>query len=231
MTLNSEEQGVVSRLRRRCLLIPAKSKLTPKSKNSISRRKARVPRNILDQGFRAVLQYGEGSISATTTTTPTFKQFRGNDCYDPNYLGVGHQPRRFDQLMALYTYCLVERSEILIDITSSDRSVAVLFPFYTTGSTPATVMQAAEYEKAKTALATTTVVGHLYNSLSIPQMAGVNFIDPIEWACTASGSPSHNWIWSIALQHPDESTSVTTDIVVRMRMHCRFFGLVNPAAS
>lgn len=190
-----------------------------------------MPRNILDQGFRAILQYGEGSISATTTTTPSFKQFRGNDCYDPNYTGVGHQPLRFDQLMALYNYCFVESSEILIDVTTDGRSCAVLSPFYTNSATPATVLNASEFEKSKMCLATTAVTGHLYNHLSCKEMAGRITIDPLEWSCTASGAPIQTWYWSICLQHPDESTSVTTDIVVRMRMHCRFFGLANPSIS
>lgn len=38
--------------------------------------------------------------------------FRANSCYDPNLTGIGHQPRGFDQLMALYDHGTVIASKI-----------------------------------------------------------------------------------------------------------------------
>lgn len=40
--------------------------------------------------------------------------FRANDCYDPNLTGTGHQPKGFDQMMALYNHCTVIGSRITI---------------------------------------------------------------------------------------------------------------------
>lgn len=44
--------------------------------------------------------------------------FRANSCYDPNYTGTGHQPRGFDQLMALYDHGTVIGSKMDVGIFS-----------------------------------------------------------------------------------------------------------------
>lgn len=40
--------------------------------------------------------------------------FRANCCFDPNLTGSGHQPKGFDQMMALYNHCTVIGSKITI---------------------------------------------------------------------------------------------------------------------
>lgn len=44
--------------------------------------------------------------------------FRANGVRDPDYTGVGHQPRGYDQLMALYKYSRVVSSKIRADCYS-----------------------------------------------------------------------------------------------------------------
>lgn len=81
------------------------------------------------------MTYGEaftfGSISGST---PEYKVFRANSIYDPNFTDVGHQPRYFDQISALYKYYHVEASRISISCNcSSDQGGLV--PFISTDST------------------------------------------------------------------------------------------------
>jgi len=47
------------------------------------------------------------SLSPTVASTVNYL-FRCNDLYDPNYTGVGHQPRGFDQYMTMYRrFCVI----------------------------------------------------------------------------------------------------------------------------
>lgn len=69
---------------------------------------------ILGTTTRATLRYAE-----TITVTGSAVQgalgtyiFSANGCYDPNYTGVGTQPRGFDELMSLYDHYTVVGSTI-----------------------------------------------------------------------------------------------------------------------
>lgn len=46
--------------------------------------------------------------------------FRANTCYDPNVTGAGHQPRGFDQLMALYDHGTVIGSKIDVGVFNTN---------------------------------------------------------------------------------------------------------------
>jgi len=46
--------------------------------------------------------------------------FKANGLYDPNYTGVGHQPRGFDQLMALYDHFVVIGAKLTLWIANTD---------------------------------------------------------------------------------------------------------------
>lgn len=50
--------------------------------------------------------------------------WRANSLYDPNYTGVGHQPRGFDQFMGLYTRYEVLGSMIKITANNRDNNFA-----------------------------------------------------------------------------------------------------------
>lgn len=53
------------------------------------------------------MKYFEHFDAATSTTIPAVYVFSLNGMYDPNITSTGHQPRGFDQIMAMYTgYCV-----------------------------------------------------------------------------------------------------------------------------
>lgn len=48
--------------------------------------------------------------------------FSANGVFDPNITGGGHQPRGFDQLIALYDHCTVIASKIHLQLANNDQT-------------------------------------------------------------------------------------------------------------
>lgn len=59
------------------------------------------------------LRYCE-NLAQNADAAVAVTQFRANSCFDPNLTGAGHQPRGFDQLMALYESYVVLSSFISV---------------------------------------------------------------------------------------------------------------------
>lgn len=51
--------------------------------------------------------------------------FSGNGLYDPNITGTGHQPRGFDQLMAMYDHYVVVGSKCNVKLAPSNQTPAI----------------------------------------------------------------------------------------------------------
>lgn len=55
---------------------------------------------------------GQISLNPPLGGLPSIYVFRANSCFDPDFTGVGHQPRGFDQLMSMYQAGVVTYSSI-----------------------------------------------------------------------------------------------------------------------
>lgn len=79
--------------------------------------------NCFPRTYRTKLRYYE-----TTTLSPGASGvaseyiFRGNDLYDPNYTGVGHQPRGFDELIAFYDHFTVMNCTMSTTFSNGDNT-------------------------------------------------------------------------------------------------------------
>lgn len=60
------------------------------------------------------LTYRDNGFTALTALGQTFRVFRGNGPYDPDYTGVGVQPYGFDEMSALYNNYIVKGSKIKV---------------------------------------------------------------------------------------------------------------------
>lgn len=70
--------------------------------------------------MRVRLVYGEQfTLDPGASGVPAQQVWRANDCYDPDFTGAGHQPRGFDQWMALYGTGQVIKSTITINLASA----------------------------------------------------------------------------------------------------------------
>ena len=81
----------------------AKKKLGFEKKSSRKKGMVKVPRNRLafPQSMKTKIRYTERAEFTPASTSVQQYQFRGNDVYDPNATGAGHQ-RGFDQFMDIY---------------------------------------------------------------------------------------------------------------------------------
>lgn len=78
------------------------------------------------------------SIDGAAAGLAATKIFRANGLYDPYQTGVGHQPRGFDQLMALYANYVVKKATIQVWVRNSSGSsdmLGIKVQADTTGST------------------------------------------------------------------------------------------------
>ena len=77
---------------------------------------------------------------------PSQYVFSANGCYDPNISGGGHQPRGFDQLMALYDHYTVIGTRINVSACNTDTTGSQIIGIYvadnsTSSSSPIDIME------------------------------------------------------------------------------------------
>lgn len=74
------------------------------------------------------LKYVEAfNLNPGASGVPATHVWSANGMYDPNITGVGHQPRGFDQLMALYDHFWVKSSTITVDFASTSNDAIAPF--------------------------------------------------------------------------------------------------------
>lgn len=80
-----------------------------------------VPRSLgVPDSVHIRVKYAEFFTLTSTTGALATQFFRANDLYDPDYSGSGHQPKTFDQWMALYTNFRVIGSAIKVSTVNID---------------------------------------------------------------------------------------------------------------
>lgn len=66
------------------------------------------------------LRYSEIFTSAPGAGAINVTQYRANSLFDPSFTFIGHQPRGFDQWMALYDHFVVIYSTIRVEFSQTD---------------------------------------------------------------------------------------------------------------
>lgn len=78
-------------------------------------------RGIVGTSTKAKFYYHEAfQLNPGVAGVPASTVFSANGCYDPNITGGGHQPRGFDQVMALYDHGVVVGCKATIWVENTD---------------------------------------------------------------------------------------------------------------
>lgn len=181
-----------------------------------------------------VLRYHETfSINPTVGGIPGSHVFRSNSCYDPNFTGVGHQPRGFDQIMAMYQYCAVREAQIEIWFQSTD-GLPIVLGIQADGSSGAVTRdnmmegRTAVYKAAGGLSAS----GPGYISLRVKpwQLAGTK-MDENDYKHSAVANPAITQYFVVNGMPLKVQDSGEITCVARITYHCQVTEPVSPTSS
>jgi len=196
-------------------------------RKALAAKSTRVPRSIpgpWPQKRSQKLRYFDSIVLNAGAGAITSHLFRANSLFDPDYTGIGHQPRGFDQWMAMYQKFVVVSSRIKIMATYSaggNASIIFILPTFGT-SIPAFAL---EDQQCKW----TTVVGGdspvtLWNTYSHRNEFKSNPIDDDLAHGTASADPGKIFYYHIgqaALNGAQDPGDITLN--VQMDYQVTFF--------
>jgi len=175
------------------------------------------------------LEYAQDAISIGGVPTSDWR-FRGDDLYDPDYTGSGHQPTYFDQLMAMYNRFQVLGSRIRAMVTPTSTSSApvpavnfCITPNDDNGALSWTDARQLPYARSR--LVTAANGATLMNQADSAQIHGVPqmIVGLSSYVGTSSSSPSDPWYWHVVTETPDAATNITGFLSVVIEYDVVFF--------
>lgn len=183
-----------------------------------------------------VLRYHETfTINPGLAGVPGYYVFRSNSCYDPNLTGVGHQPRGYDQIMAMYQYLAVKEAQIEIWFHASDGADTILCisadaqgPTGTANRNEMMEQRTAVY-KAGGGVSST---GPSYVTMRVKpwELAGSTLSDS-EYKHLENANPTITQFFNVFAAPLDASDAGDVNCVARITYHCVVTEPKNPIAS
>lgn len=160
---------------------------------------------------------GAQKLQQTIADLPVTSQFRGNSCYDPDYTGIGSQPRWYDTFMGAtggtqpYRQCTVLASKIIVSVwqdptlggaTGSVAGVVSIIPFVGASTAPLTLKEIQERAFVRwrnignANSSAPLVVKHFAKTKALYQ--GVNPLNDIDnFQHDYNGNPNKQWYWAV----------------------------------
>lgn len=181
--------------------------------------------------------YGDVINLNPAIASVTSRVFSANGLYDPDISGTGHQPRGFDQLMALYDHYVVIGSKITVRWANSHSAGTLLAVSVqdniTTSSDPQDMLEAVNstYHLASavgggpSAIMLTNQVNPMTflgrkNALDDPQLKG-----------SASQNPSEGCYYHVSLWTPDGTDPPTQALTVQIEYSALLIEPKRPSGS
>lgn len=151
--------------------------------------------------------------------------FSGNNLYDPNYSGGGHQPMFYDQLTTIYQRWRVTGSRITMKSNAGSNAIAYMWlgpSIQTTG--PATAGEAFEQPYYVSRCTTGNAAKgeiKMSKAMSTKRIFGVKDISAPEYSGGIASGPVHEWFWVIGIQAVDNN-NYNQYVTVKMTYYCQF---------
>lgn len=184
-------------------------------------------RTMVPRSFYTKLVYTT-KFSLTEITGIIFENhYRGNNIYDPDYTGVGHQPRGFDQLSDNYNkYVVLGSSCELIGVSGASGDAGVIEVSLMPVVSPSTLSNRdPEYlaEMPGSQMMVIAPGGEKQIISAYQSTANVKGVsrrtiltdDTFEGTVAGSG-PNNAWYWQINAQVADENTTMDAFLYVKL---------------
>jgi len=159
------------------------------------------------------------------------KVFRANGLYDPYQTGIGHQPRGFDQLMALYANYVVKKATIQVWVRNSSGSSDML-GIKVQSSTTASTNYLDYGESALGVVKQCHPSETCYASLTvdIPTYTGKSIKDT-DLQGTSLANPNSQVYFGVGLSPFDSSNTVDGDLFVIITYNADLINSTQPSTS
>ncbi len=206
-------------------------------RNRAQRRRGVVPRLVALPSVRRVLKYFF-FLNSSAASRPVVRVFRGNDLFDPDQTGVGHQPMGFDQYMALYRKFRVLRSRATVTCFSqgtgaTSQYIVGIVPLQST-----TAKSISDYLETDRCLYRPLGIIGAGNGVTIStdwMDTRVMFADVAgeddDLSGTNAASPADVWYWHHFADSHDESTTVSVTHHIVLEYDAVFSDPVDLTAS
>lgn len=194
-----------------------------------------VDHQLLRTKQNCVLRYHETfQLNPGVAGSPSAYVFRANSCFDPNFTGTGHQPRGYDQIIAMYQYLAVREVQIEVWFQPRDGAPAIVCiaadgAAFSGGSRDSMMEQRTAVYKAVGGI---SADGPAYATLRVKpwQLAGTK-LDESDYKHLNTGNPIISQFLNV-IGMPIEATDTgNIDCVARITYHCQVSEPLNPAAS
>ena len=164
-----------------------------------------------------------------SSATFTGSRYRLSSLFDPEFTGVGHQPRGFDELSAIYNRYRVMGTAVKIQpsITAGPGNTA----FICVQAYPWAQTNVSSFNEAKEATNSTAVLVSsdkprtlkyyfpTYKSLGVPRR---DFMSDESYASVVSTNPSNSAMMHLGIASPDQSTVTTVTCNLTFVFYCQF---------
>lgn len=177
----------------------------------------------MPDSFQTILEYSDVVTISSGTAPQAGYIFRGNSMYDPDYTSTGHQPRYFDQNMAVYSRYLVLGAKITVQVIGVSSFIIVL-PSTDPLAFGPSALEFMEYPRAHTMACGNVSVFPSPKLTAEYRSQGIlglsrSQLNAIDYSGTSSTNPNQQWYINIAVIGSDR---VATSLTVTAHVHISY---------